>query len=168
VGRAGPIITARLKYALHVRLVAPFEFRATKYARSEGISEKEAARAIRANDEANHHYVRLYFNQNVSDPLQYDLVVNTGRNGFERAAHLICAGVEDLVPKSRAEDTILHSAESFGQSRRSKREPKLSTAKHRLPGPSSCGTQKVDPSRTKEALPFWQHFKESWTGGKLL
>jgi Cytidylate kinase-like family len=114
VGRAGSIITARLKYVLHVRLVAPFEFRATNYARSNGISEKEAARVIRANDEASHDYVRLYFNTNVSDPLHYDLVVNTGRNGFERAAHLICAGVENLAAKGRREDRILHPAESFG------------------------------------------------------
>ena len=114
VGRAGSIITARLKYVLHVRLVAPFEFRATNYARSKGISEKEAAQAIRANDEASHHYVRLYFNTNVSDPLHYDLVVNTGRNGFERTAHLICTGVEDLAAKGRGENAILHPAESFG------------------------------------------------------
>ena len=103
-----------MKYVFHVRLVAPFEFRATNYVRSKGISEEEAVQAIRANDEASHHFVRLYFLTNVSDPLHYDLVINTGRNGFERAAHIICTAVEDLAAKGRREDTILHPAESFG------------------------------------------------------
>jgi hypothetical protein len=113
VGRAGAIITGKLQNVLHVRLVAPFEFRARNYARTQGISEAEAARAIRAKDEASHHYVRDYFKTNVSDPLHYDLVVNTGRSGFERAAHLICTGAQDLVAKGREEDAILYPAESF-------------------------------------------------------
>ena len=114
VGRAGAIITGKLPYVLHVRLVAPFEFRARNYARSNGISEEEAARAMRANDEASRRYVRLYFRTNVKDPLHYDLVVNTGRNGFGRAAHMICTGVQDLVAKARGEDAVLYPAESFG------------------------------------------------------
>jgi cytidylate kinase len=113
VGRAGAIITGKLPYVLRVRLVAPLEFRAKNYARSQGISEKEAVRAIRANDEASYRYVRLYFLTNVSDPLHYDLIVNTGSNGFERAAHIICAGVQDLVAKGRGEDAVLYPAESF-------------------------------------------------------
>ena len=113
VGRAGAIITGKLPYVLHVRLVAPFEFRAKNYVQSKGVNEKEADRAIRANDEASHHYVRLYFLTNVSDPLHYDLVINTGRNGFERAAHMICAGVQDLVAKGHGEDAVLYPAESF-------------------------------------------------------
>jgi hypothetical protein len=113
VGRAGAIITAKLQYVLHVRLVAPLEFRIRNYARSQGISEAEAARAIRANDEANHHFVRSYFRTNVSDSLHYDLVINTGRNGFERAAHMIYTEAQDLVAKGRREDAVLYPAESF-------------------------------------------------------
>jgi hypothetical protein len=113
VGRAGAIITAGSPTVLHVRLVAPFEFRALNYARSQGISEAEAARAIRAKDEATHHYVRGYFNTNVADPLHYDLVVNTGRTGFEGTARLISTRVNDLVAKGREANAVLYSAESF-------------------------------------------------------
>jgi cytidylate kinase len=108
VGRAGAIITAKLRHVLHVRLVAPFEFRVRHYARSQGISEQQAVQAVRANDEASHHYVRSYFNTNISDELRYDLVINTGRNGFERAAHVICTAVQDLM--------LVYPAESFDPS----------------------------------------------------
>jgi Cytidylate kinase-like family len=64
VGRAGAIITADLPNVLHVRLVAPFEFRVRNYAKSQGISDIQAAKAVRANDGASQRYVRSYFNTN--------------------------------------------------------------------------------------------------------
>jgi hypothetical protein len=96
VGRAGALITADLPYVLHVRLVAPFEFRVTNYAQSQGISEKRAVKAVRANDQASQRYVRSYFNTNVNNHWHYDLVINTASIGFESAAHVICTALQDL------------------------------------------------------------------------
>ena len=106
VGRAGAIITAKLRHVLHVRLVAPVEFRVRNYAQSQGISAQEAVKAVRANDKASHDYVRSYFNTNVSDQLHYDLVINTGTNGFERAAHIICAALHGVLLKGHAEEVL--------------------------------------------------------------
>ena len=100
-GLAGAIITARLEYVLHVRLVAPFEFRVENYALSHGISVQQGIQLVRADDLAEHHYARRYFNTNVSNPLHYDLLVNTGRTGFERAARLICSALQDLIVKGQ-------------------------------------------------------------------
>lgn len=113
VGRAGAIITARLRHVLHVRLVAPREFRIRHCAQFQGISEEQAAQAVRANDDASHHFVRSYFNTNVDDRLHYDLVINTGRIGFEVAAHVICTALQDLLVKGHGEDAILYPAETF-------------------------------------------------------
>jgi cytidylate kinase len=105
VGRGGGIITARLHNVLHVRLVAPFDFRVRNFARAQGIVEQEAARLVRANDQAIHHYVRSYLNADVSDPLHYDLVVNTGNYGFERVARIICAALLDLIRRGRGRES---------------------------------------------------------------
>jgi Cytidylate kinase-like family len=96
VGRAGAIITADLPYVLHVRLVAPFEFRIRNYAQSQGIGEKRAVKEVRANDQASQRYVRSYFNTNVNNHWHYDLVINTASIGFECAAHVICTALQDL------------------------------------------------------------------------
>jgi hypothetical protein len=112
VGRGGAIITARLHYVLHVRLIAPFDFWVRNLAHSQGITEQEAVRLVHANDEANHHYVRSYLNADVRDPLLYDLVVNTGENGFERVARIICAALLDLIARGRGHGPALYQADS--------------------------------------------------------
>jgi cytidylate kinase len=102
IGRAGAIVTAKMRYVLHVRLIAPFDSRVRNYAQFQGINAQEAAQAVRANDKANHHFVRSYFNTNVGYPLHYDLVINTETNGFEGAAQLICAALRGLSKREPA------------------------------------------------------------------
>jgi hypothetical protein len=104
VGRGAAIITAQLPYVLRVRLVAPFDFRVQNFARSHGITQENAVRIVRANDAARRRYVRAYLNADVTEPSRYDLVINTGTNGFERVARIICAAVEDLVWRERGQN----------------------------------------------------------------
>jgi hypothetical protein len=70
---------------------------------------------VRTNDQANRHYVRTYLNANVSDPLHYDLVLNTGKNGFERVARIICAALLDLATKGRGRKATFYPPETNGQ-----------------------------------------------------
>jgi hypothetical protein len=111
VGRAAPIITANMPTVLHVRLVAPFEFRVKNYAQFHRINEEHAAHEVRANDAAIRHYVRSYFNTNVSNQLHYDVVVNTERIGFEGGADVICEALQDLLAKARTEQALRSSVE---------------------------------------------------------
>ena len=111
VGRAAPIITANMPTVLHVRLVAPFEFRVKNYAQFHRMNEQHAAHEVRANDAAIRHYVRSYFNTNVSNQLHYDLVINTERISFEGAADVICQALQDLLAKARTEQGLLRSVE---------------------------------------------------------
>jgi hypothetical protein len=103
VGRGAAIITAQLPHVLRVRLVAPFDFRVQNFAQSHGISEQNAVRIVRANDAARRRYARAYLNADVTDALHYDLVINTGTNGFERGARIICAALADLVSQERGQ-----------------------------------------------------------------
>jgi cytidylate kinase len=106
IGRAGAIITANMRHVLHVRLIAPFDFRVQNYAQFQGISPEEAARAVLANDKANYHFVRSYFNTNVRRQLHYHLVINTESNGFEGTARVIYAALQSLMKKERTGERL--------------------------------------------------------------
>jgi cytidylate kinase len=112
VGRGAAVIAAGLPHVLRVRLVAPFEFRVRNFPRSHGIPEQEAVRIVRANDAARRRYVRAYLNSDITNALQYDLVINTQSHGFERAARIICAAVVHLVLQERGQKTPPRLAES--------------------------------------------------------
>jgi len=126
IGRGAAVITAGLPYVLRVRLVAPFDCRVQNFARSHGITEEKAVRIVRANDAAHRRFVRAYLNADVTDVLHYNLVINTGSNGFEGAAQIICAAVEDLVlQESRRKPTAPSGAENNGASGSGRRSERL-------------------------------------------
>ena len=89
VGRGSNIITANVIRSLHVRLVAPIEARIRHIEEFYGMSQKEAVEYVQATDKARMRYVRRYFRAGVEDPLEYDLVINTARTGFEGAVRII-------------------------------------------------------------------------------
>jgi CMP/dCMP kinase len=89
VGRGAEVITSRLPYVFHVRLVAPLEKRIQHASQYYNLSEEEAAKMIKEADHARRRYLRRYFDADIDDPLLYDVVLNTGRLGFIRTADLI-------------------------------------------------------------------------------
>jgi cytidylate kinase len=89
VGRGGNIITARVANVFHVRLVASLVTRIRHSAEYYHLSEGEAAKFVREQDQARRRYVRRYFNAEIDDPTLYDVTLNTGRMGFVRAAEVI-------------------------------------------------------------------------------
>jgi Cytidylate kinase-like family len=112
VGRGSAIICAGLPHVLRVRLVAPFEFRVRNFARSHGIPEQEAGRVVRTNDAARRRYVRAYLNVDVTNPLHYDLVINTESHGFERVARIICAALVHLMLQQREPKAQRHAIQN--------------------------------------------------------
>jgi cytidylate kinase len=89
VGRGGAIVTGLLPRILHVRLVAPFDFRVQHFAEFYRVTNEKATQLVREKDEARRRYVQDYFNADVNDLSHYHLVINTQRNGFEGAAQII-------------------------------------------------------------------------------
>ena len=89
VGRGAAIVTASLPRILHVRLVAPYDFRVKHFATFYRVTHQKATHLVRERDEARRRYVQDYFNADVNDLAHYDLVINTQRNGFEGAAGII-------------------------------------------------------------------------------
>jgi cytidylate kinase len=89
VGRGANVVTKRLRYVFHVRLVAPLEKRVQHAAQFYNLTAADAAEKVREEDHARRRYLRRYFDADIDDPLLYDLVINTGRLGFARSAELI-------------------------------------------------------------------------------
>jgi cytidylate kinase len=89
VGRGADVITKRLPYVFHVRLVAPLEKRVQHAVEYYNLTAADAAKKVREEDHARRRYLRRYFDADIDDPLLYDLVINTGRLGFARTAELI-------------------------------------------------------------------------------
>jgi cytidylate kinase len=63
---------------LRIRIVAPFETRVFKVARNWDIPVSDARDWVRRTQANRRAFIRVYFHADIGDPLNYDLVFNTG------------------------------------------------------------------------------------------
>jgi cytidylate kinase len=96
IGRAGQCILAGMKHVVHVRLIAPLEWRAAQYPRDVDAAPEANEQTLRRIDSERARYVKQHFGRDVNDPLLYDLCINMARVGTDRAAHIIAEAVEKL------------------------------------------------------------------------
>jgi len=72
--------------SLHVLVVAPLEVRIGHVMQTMALNENDARQEIRRFDACRHEFAKRYFRAELEDPLNYDLIINTGRLSFEAAA----------------------------------------------------------------------------------
>jgi cytidylate kinase len=101
IGRGATVITSKLDYVFHVRLVGSLEHRVKYMEKLEGISHPEALELVCREDLGRKRYLKKYFNKDIDDPLLYHLVINTDLVLFEEAAGLIAQAA--LAPLPAAE-----------------------------------------------------------------
>jgi cytidylate kinase len=94
VGRAAAAVLASERDALHVRLVAPKEFRINAVANRLGIPPGEAQKILEETDRARARYHRQYYQRDSRDPVGYHMVLNTAALGVDGAARLVVAAVK--------------------------------------------------------------------------
>jgi cytidylate kinase len=95
VGRGTRQLLGDAPSAMHLRLVAPREWRAERMARLEGGSvEQVLARCLEV-DRTRERFTRFFFGPSTLEPNQYDLVVNTGRVLFDEVVAFIIALVRN-------------------------------------------------------------------------
>jgi cytidylate kinase len=93
IGRGAAVITAKLDYVFHVRLVGSLEKRARYVQEVKHLSRKAALALIRREDRGRERYLEKYFQANVNDPLLYHLVINTDLVSCDEAARIIADAV---------------------------------------------------------------------------
>jgi cytidylate kinase len=80
-----------------VRVVAPQQLRIERVARDFGISMQEAKQRVRRTESDRKAFNRKYFNADVTEPENYDLVINTGRLSIEDAVRCIKYTLENEI-----------------------------------------------------------------------
>ena len=74
-----------------VRIIAPQNERIKNVARTFNISIEEAKRRVIRTESDRRAFIRKYFNADIADPINYDLVVNTGTLEIDNAVNAIIA-----------------------------------------------------------------------------
>lgn len=96
VGRAAPAVLSGVPDALHVRLVASRAFRIKQAIERLGLDAGDAEHQLDERDRNRARYHREFYNRDWSDPVHYDLTLNTERLGFDGASELILSRARAL------------------------------------------------------------------------
>jgi len=97
VGRGARHLLGEMPDVLHVRLVAPQQWRAERMARLEGWSLDQARARCLEVDRTRALFTRYFFGDASLQPAQYDLVVNTGRVPLDDVV-AVASGIVRLGP----------------------------------------------------------------------
>ena len=76
-----------------VRIIAPLEMRVNHVAETYSVPKKEAKRRVLRTESDRQAFVRKYFYSDISDPANYDMILNTGTLSVESAAAAICSAL---------------------------------------------------------------------------
>jgi len=94
VGRSGSIILADRPDVLRLLVVAPLESRIRYVSRREGLDAEAARRRIEQKDRDRTRAMQEHFQAAPTDPLHYDLVINTGILTLDDAVDLALLALE--------------------------------------------------------------------------
>jgi len=88
LGRGAQYILPR-ETTFRVRIIAPLDIRIEKAMKTTGQSRKDAEEFVLNMENSRRSFVRQYFQRDVTDPLGYDLVVNTENLSLDAAVSII-------------------------------------------------------------------------------
>lgn len=80
-----------------VRVIAPLEIRIRNVALKYNVAAEEAKRRIIQRESRRKAFVRHSFNADISDPIHYDMVINTGKISIAAAVEAVIAAVMATV-----------------------------------------------------------------------
>jgi cytidylate kinase len=91
VGRAAPAVIGTRPGALHVKVVAPRDFRIRVVMEVDRLASREAERRMDETDAQRSRYHQENYGRDWDDPGHYHMVLNTGLLGFAAASELVLA-----------------------------------------------------------------------------
>jgi cytidylate kinase len=107
VGRGSQVLLNERRDILHVRVVAPPEQRITYVMQREGLSHEEAQARVNYKDNGRARYLQAQYHQDPSNPLLYDLVINTAILSLDSAVQLIRTALADKASQLNRPETQL-------------------------------------------------------------
>lgn len=94
LGRGGAYILSDLEGALHVFLRASEADRVKAVVERDHLTEEEARHRIKQTDENRRAYIRQVYGHTWDLPVHYDLVLDTGRLGYDATVEAILAALK--------------------------------------------------------------------------
>ncbi len=88
VGRGSNYICENPK-SLHIRLVAPLKYRISYYAKLHNLSKREVREMAEQKDRERTEFIRQNFQKDVSNPLDYDLIINSEKYDMDQMAKIV-------------------------------------------------------------------------------
>jgi len=88
IGRGASYILPK-DVSLRVLVVAPLEVRVSNVMRKYGVSEKDARLNVMRSEAERRAFIRKYFQADLTEPTNFDLVVNTENTDIDIAARII-------------------------------------------------------------------------------
>ncbi len=88
VGRGASFILPQ-EVCLRLLVVAPLKTRIENVAKAYGVSQAEAKRRVVLTESARRAFIRKYFNADMMDPLNSDLVLNTNNLNIDAAVNIV-------------------------------------------------------------------------------
>jgi len=111
IGRSSQGLFRDCQGTLHVRVIAPRQFRVRQVRAHERLSERGAKRLIKGLEIERARYLRLLYHLNPADPNLYDLTLRMDRLSIEQAIKLVVTAVDEMgllqVPRDRIVQDLL-------------------------------------------------------------
>jgi len=89
VGRGGQILLRNVPHTLHLRVIAPLEFRIENIMKKKGFSREDALKYISEKDRAAQEYLYRFYNVDWNDPELYHMVINMGMWNLDKIVKII-------------------------------------------------------------------------------
>ncbi len=88
VGRVANFILHKGR-VFRIRVIAPLERRIRNVMKEYGTSEEETRRRVLRTESDRRAFIRKYFNTSITDPMNYDLIINTDTMDLDRAVKAV-------------------------------------------------------------------------------
>ena len=98
IGRGANIITSKLPFVFHVRLIGSLDRRVERLRQERPQGEKAALKYIRTEDRARRRYLSKHFGRDAGDPSLYHLVINTDLVSSETAGAVMGNAIMESGP----------------------------------------------------------------------
>ena len=80
-----------------LRVIAPLDLRVKRVAMANRVTTKEAQKRVMHRASKRKAFVRQSFHADISDPMHYDMIINTGKVSTEPAVEAVIAAVMQMV-----------------------------------------------------------------------
>jgi len=89
VGRAGNVITRDIPGGIHIRIIAPMEYKIERMINLTGQKRPEVEKLIKNNTKERDGFIKEYVKFDPVEPGNYDLIINNARYTSKEAAQMI-------------------------------------------------------------------------------